>query len=159
MASSAVNSLKLRLSAEIQSERLSRSGPVGALPTSAVGSVAVDKAEAADPSLLLAFAAASEDQAHRRADAAGQEESRTQRTDRDRREVRAHLAGDVRRLAEAVPQRVGRGRELLALRLEVAAHVLGGAAVATSWSHRSSAPPTSASPRESPARGRAAFPS
>src|SRR6478609_8701488 len=159
MASSAMNSLKLRLTAAIQSERLSRSGPPGAWPTSARSSVAVDKAEAADLGHLFALSTPSEDQPHRGADAAGEQEAGAERARRDRREVRAHLPGDVRGLIDALAERLGRGREVLALRLQVAANVGGRARVVRPGCHRSSTPPSSASPPGSPAPEPAACPS
>jgi len=72
MQSSFMNSEKLRLSEASHSETLSFSGEVGVRPTRASRSVAVDKAEAAEPGLRLAFASAPEDQARRGTEPSGQ---------------------------------------------------------------------------------------
>src|SRR3954463_6129114 len=141
MASSAKKALKLRLMTAIQSERLRRSGLPGACPTRERRSVAVDKAEAAESGLLLALSTPSEDQACRRTHTARQEEPGPQRAGGHDRQLRAHLARDVRRLAEALAERLGGRRELLALRLEVAADVVRRACAVIRGCHRSSAPP------------------
>src|SRR6185436_782609 len=116
MQSSARNSLKLRLIAASHSLQLSRSGERGGWPTGACCSVAVDKAETAERGLRLALASAAEDQPRCCADTTRDEEAKRQRSDRDGRKVRAQLAGDVRRVADALPQIVCRIGELLALR-------------------------------------------
>src|SRR5437763_289305 len=124
MQSSLMNSEKLRLSAAIHSPRLSRSGERGTRPAVARRcSVAVDKAEAADLGLCLAFATAPEDQARRRTDPARQQESDPQRPGRSGREVPAQLPANVRRLAEARAEVLGGVGQVLALRLDVAPDV------------------------------------
>src|SRR6266545_5353974 len=105
MQSSRMNSRKLLLSAASHSLRLRRPGERAFRPTRAGCSVAVDKAEATDLRLRLAFAPAPEDQARRRTDAAGQQEADAERTDRRGRKVGAQLAADVGGLAEALAQR------------------------------------------------------
>src|SRR6478736_6285687 len=62
--SSCLNAAKLRLNAARQSEKLSCSGELGARPTFASRSVAVDNAEAAELCLRLALPTAPEDQAN-----------------------------------------------------------------------------------------------
>src|SRR5437588_9971023 len=155
MQSSAMNAEKLRLRAASHAVRLRRSGERGALPTRASRSVAVDKAEAADPGLGLAFAPAPEDQPRRRPDSACGEKADAERGDRGGREISPQFAADVRRLADAFAKRLRGARELLPLRLDVAADVLERARVPTG--HPSSGPPSSASLRGWPARGRGAF--
>ena len=119
-----MNAEPLRFSAEIHSPRLSRSGEPGTRPTVARRcSVAVDKAEAADLGLRLAFATAPEHQARRRTDPARQQESDPERPGRGRREVPAQLPANVRRLAEARAKVLRGVGELLALRLDVAPDV------------------------------------
>src|SRR5918992_817022 len=151
MQSSRMNSEKLRLTAERQSVKLSRAGAWGGRPARASDSVAADKAEAAERGLRLAFAAAPEDQASRRPDAAGEQEAQPARAGGAGRRVRAQLPADVGGLADAVAQVVGGAGELLSLRLDVAAHVRQAAGVPTG--HRSSVPPRSALLLGSPARG------
>src|SRR5712691_8373769 len=143
MQSSALNSEKLRLSAAVQSAWLSRRGELGARPTC--------------DSLSAAVGPAAEDQPHGRADSAGKEEAHAERAHRDGREVRAELAADVRRFADALAQGLRSAGELFPLRLDVVANLLDRPRVPTG--HRSSAPPWSALPRESPARATAASPS
>src|SRR4051812_27523772 len=126
MQSSRMNSAPARLSAASHSRSDRRSGELGVLPTRARCSVAVDKAEAAERGFRLAFAAAAEDQARRRADATRQQEADAERSDRDGRQVRAQLAGDVGGLADALAQRLGSVRQLLALGLDLAANVRDG---------------------------------
>jgi hypothetical protein len=112
MQSSARNSLKLRLTAASHS---------------------------AQCGLRLAFAPAPEDQPSRCTDTAGDEKAERQCSDCRGRQVGAQLAGDVRRLADALAQIVCGIRELLALRLEFAADDLDGARVSARC-HCSSAP-------------------
>src|SRR5947199_2165058 len=150
MQSSRMKAEKLPLSAPNHSEALSFSGESGGRPTRARCSVAVDKAEAAELGLRLAFAAAPEDQARRRADSSGQQKSDAERPCSDDRQVRLHLGADVRCFPDACAQAFGRAGELLPLRLDVLPNLLDGARVATG--HRSSTPPSSASPRGSPAQ-------
>src|SRR3954471_10018778 len=90
----------------------------------AEGALLADQREAADLGGLLALAAAPHEQARGGADAAGGEEAQAERAACDERELRAELSGDVGRLAELLAQRVDGVRELLALRLELAADVL-----------------------------------
>src|SRR5215208_1751397 len=155
MQSSAMNSLKLRLKTCAHSRVVSRSGPGGVCPTSGRASVAVDDGEAAKARPLGSLPPAAEEEAGRRADASGEEEAGSERAGRDDGQVRAKLCGDVRRLADLVAELLDRVCELLALLLDVPADLLGGASVIR---HRSSAPPASALPRGSPARGPAACP-
>src|SRR5436853_389423 len=138
MQSSATNWLKLRLRAAIQSARLSFAGVRGVRPARAGRSVALDKAEATGLRLRLALAAPPEQQSRRRADTSRKEEACAERSSCRDRQVRPQLGADVRRFAEPLAQRVRGGRELVALGLEIAADVLGGAAV-THACHRPSA--------------------
>jgi hypothetical protein len=103
----------------------SRSGPEGARPALVAASVAVAKGEAAEPGLRLAFPAASE-QAHRRADAAGEDETGAESTRRDDRQLRAELGADVGRLRA---ERVDRAGELLARGRDIQLDLLQVAAV------------------------------
>src|SRR4051812_5714867 len=88
MQSSAMNSLKLRLSAASHSLPLSPSGERAGWPTCACCSVAVDKAEAAERGLRLAFTPAPEHQSGSRADTARDEEPERQCTHGHGRQVR-----------------------------------------------------------------------
>src|SRR5437764_5147686 len=129
MQSSARNCEKLRLRIAIQSARLSFAGVRGARPAGAERSVAVDKPKATDLRLRIALATAAEEQPRRRADAACEEETCTEGASGGDRQVRPQLGADVRRLADALAQRLGCACELFALELEVAPDVLHGAAV------------------------------
>src|SRR5437762_2261402 len=154
MQSSRMNADKLLLKAPSHSEALSFCGESGGRPKRARCSVAVDKAEAAKLGLRLAFASAAEDQARRRADSSRQQESHAERPGGDDGQVRPHLGADVRRFVDARAQGFGRAGELLPFGFDVAPNLLDGARVATG--HRSSTPPSSASPRGSPAPARVA---
>src|SRR5262249_48006368 len=88
---------------------------------------------------------------------AGQHEARAQRRGSDDRHLALEHAADVGRLADARSQVLDRGRETLALRLDVLADVLRRSAVTRG--HRSSAPPTSASPPLGLAPAEAGWPS
>src|SRR5512132_4211974 len=124
MQSSRKKALKLPFSAASHSPRLSRSGELGVRPTRARRcSVAVDKAETPGLGLRLAFASAPEDQPRGRADPTCQQKTDAERADRRRRQVRPQLRAHVRRLAEALAQRLGGVGELIALGLDLAAHV------------------------------------
>src|SRR3954452_19917157 len=125
MQSSARNSLKARLNAAIHSPRDRRVGSGGTCPTSAVGLVAVEEREAADTGSLVTFAAAPREVAHRRADAAREDEPGRRRGPGDERQFCPQLAGDVGRLAERGAELLHGLRELLALGFEVAADLLG----------------------------------
>jgi hypothetical protein len=114
-----------------------------------VGSAAVDDREAAEPRLFRAFAAAPEEQAHRRADASGEDETCSERAGGDDGQLLAQFPAD----AHPAAQVFDRGGETLALGRDLVTHVLRGAAVLR---HRSSALRSSASPRRSPASARAA---
>src|SRR3954453_1232302 len=122
MQSSRMKAAKLRLSAAIHSPRLSRSGDLGVRPTRARCSVAVDKTERPDLGFCLAFASAPKDQPRGRADPACQQKSHPERADCGDRQVRAALSAPVRRLAQALPERLRRTRELFALGLDLATH-------------------------------------
>src|ERR1700742_2525133 len=116
MQSSRMNALKLPFSARSHSARLSRSGEPGVRPTRALRcSVAVDKTEPPGLGLRLAFASAPENQPRSRADPTCQQEPHAERADRCRHEIRAELRAHVRRLAEALAQRLGCVGELVAL--------------------------------------------
>src|SRR3954453_1339956 len=158
MQSSAMNCLPVRLKASSHSRKLSRSGPLGAWPVRAVASVAVDKREPPEAGLRPAFASTTCHQPHRRADAASDEEARTKGSGRDDRELRADLRADVGRLADLGTEVVDGGCELVALGLDLAAHLLGRAVVGASC-HRTSTRSWSASLRGSPAPERAESPS
>src|SRR6266542_2612082 len=134
MQSSCRNREKLRLRTASHSVRLKRCRELGGRPTLAGRSVA---------------APTPEDHPRGRAQTAGEDEAETDRPCRDRREIGAELALDIRCLAETLAERVGRVGQLLAFGLDLAANVLEGSAV--SICHRSSAPPLSAAPRGSPA--------
>src|ERR671939_1671578 len=100
IASSAMNRLNVRLNVSTHSPKPSRAGELGTAPVR--GSVvAVDKREAAEPRLARSFAAAACEQPHRRTDSAAEEEPCPERTGRHERQLRAELARDVRRLADA----------------------------------------------------------
>src|SRR5438445_9597418 len=135
MQSSCMNSETARLNAASHSPRLSCCGELGAWPAVASRSVAVDKAETAGLRLRLAFAYPSEDQPCGRADATGEDEAEAERPCRDGRKVGAELAADVRRLADALAQRLRGVGELLTLGLDLAANLLEGAGIPTC--HRS----------------------
>ena len=78
-------------------------------------SATVDKREPPEPRLALALAPAPQQQPGGRADAAGDDEPGSERGRRRGREVRAQLAGDVGRVAEAGAELLDRVRELLSL--------------------------------------------
>src|SRR4051794_27261545 len=149
MQSSEMNSVNARLKTSIHSPAVSRSGPAGVWPTSERLSAAADDGEAANARLLVAFAAPAEEQACCRPDAAGEEEARPDRARRRDRQVRAQLRRDVRRLTHFLAKLFDGVREALALLLDVLTDLFRGARATC---HCSSAPPASASPRESPAR-------
>src|SRR5436309_3135087 len=157
MQSSFMNSEKLRLSEASHSEAVSFSGEVGARPARASRSVAVDKAEAAELGLRLAFATAPEDQTCSGTDPSGQQKPDAERARRDDRKVGTNLRADVGRFADALAQRLGRARELLSFGFDVPPDLVHRARVPTG--HRSSAPPSSASLHGWPAPVRAASPS
>src|SRR6266508_634555 len=141
MQSSFMNSEKLRFSAASHSARLNRVGDRGARPARGPRSVAVDKAEAADPGFRVALTPAPEDQPRGRADPAGEQEAHTECTHRDRGQVGTQLALDVGRLTQTLAQGVRSVGELLTLRLDVAPDVVDRARVPTDC-HRSSVPPS-----------------
>src|SRR5688500_6718568 len=128
MQSSDRNCFAARLSAASQSRAFRRCGPDGTFPTSAwpAESAAVDKPEATCLCLRLSFAPTPREEAHRRAEPACEHEPRRRPAGGERRELRAELRGHVCCLAELVD----RGCELLALSLDLAADVVGGA-----WHH------------------------
>src|SRR5437588_3059519 len=153
MQSSAMNALKLRFSASIQSVRESRFGEWGGRPDPARGSVVVDNPETADARLRRSFASAPHQEASRRADSAGEEEADAERARRHDRQLRTQGTRDVHALTQALRG----GGELLALLLEIAPDVRDAAGLATSRCHRSSVLRSSALPRGSPARAPAGF--
>ena len=106
--------MNVRLRTAIHSRADRRQGLLGARPISIEDSV--------KPS---AFAALAGEEAHRRADAAGEEEARTERAHRDDGQVRTQLRRDVRRLAEPLPQLLDGDGELVALALDLAPQRLG----------------------------------
>src|SRR5436190_13466892 len=150
MQSSRMNALKLPFSAAIHSPRRSRSGELGVRPTRARPcSVAVDKAEAPDLGLRVAFASPPEDQSRGRADPSCQKKPDAECADGCRHQVGAQLPAHVGDLFETVAQRLRSAGQLLTLVLDVAPDVGDAARVATG--HCSSMPRSSASPLESPA--------
>src|SRR5688500_11412132 len=84
MQSSARNSLKLRFRAATQSPTLRRVGDSGAL-------AAVDKEEAAGLGLRPALPALAEEEPHRRADPAAEDEAHRERAAGSRRQLVAEL--------------------------------------------------------------------
>src|SRR5207244_12736231 len=96
MQSSCMNSETARLNAASHSPRLSCRGELGAWPAVASRSVAVNKAEAADLRLRLAFASPAKDQPRSRADSAGEDEAEAERARSDGRKVGAELAAELR---------------------------------------------------------------
>src|SRR6266536_2531089 len=120
MQSSLMKAERLRFSAASHSALLSRSGERGARPSRARRSVAVDKAEATDLRLRLAFARAPEDQPGGRAHAACEQDAQAQGTRRCHRKIRPQLAADGGRLAKAVSKRVRGVVEVRSLRLDLA---------------------------------------
>src|SRR5918994_5916169 len=92
IASSSRNDLNARLKTSSQSRGGSRQGLRGSRPTSTIEVV------------TSAFATLAGEEAHRRADAAREEEACTERAGRDHGQVRPELAGDVGRLAEALAE-------------------------------------------------------
>src|SRR6266850_6300978 len=157
MQSSLTNEATLRLNAASHSVRLSLPGELGARAPVASRSAADDKAEAAELSFRLALPPAPEDESCGRADPSRQQEAHAERADRHRRKIGTQLGADVGRLADLVPEHVGRAGKLLALGLDVAADLFECPVVATG--HCPSAPLSSASPRGSPAREPEATPS
>src|SRR6187401_2848358 len=113
MQSSARNCFAALLIAASHSRALRRCGPDGTCPTSAslAGSAAVDKLEAARLHLRLPFAPTAGEQAHRRAEPAGEHEPGRGAPGGDRRKLRTQLRGHVGSLTELVDG----GRELLSL--------------------------------------------
>src|SRR4051794_17801580 len=108
MQSSFMNSPKLRLNAVSQSARLNCSGELGARPSVASRSVAVDKAEAAELCLGLALPPGAEDQSCGCAAPSRQQEAHAERADRHHGEIGAQLGADVRRLADLFAKRLRR---------------------------------------------------
>src|SRR6266446_815019 len=157
MQSSFRKAEKLRLNAVSHSAGLSFSDELGTCPAVSSRSVAVDNAEAAELRLRLAFPPTAEDQPCGGADTPREQEADSERPDGDDREVGAQLGADVGRLADLFAKGLGRTGELLPLGFDVPADLVERPAVATG--HRSSAPPSSASPRGWPAREREANPS
>src|SRR4051812_31600840 len=115
MQSSRMNEAPVRLSTASHSPRPRCSGELGARPTVARCSVAVDKAEPAQSRFRLAFAPATEDQACGRSDSTREQEADAERSHCHSRQVRPQPAADVGGLADALPQRLGGPGELLAL--------------------------------------------
>src|SRR5437868_3534592 len=160
MQSSSMNCWAVRLRTATHSPTPSRRGLRGTWPVSArprLFSAAVDKAERPEPRLRLALAPAAEREAHRRADAAREDEAEDERPGRRDREVPAQLAADVGGLADPLAQLVHGARELVSLGLDLEPDFLRCAAVTRR--HRLSGRQRSASLPGSPAQGRAAFPS
>src|SRR5204863_3070787 len=118
-------------------------------------SVAVDKAETSDLGLRIAFATAPEDQPRGRADPTCEQKTDAERADRGHRQIRPQLRAHVRRLADAIPQRLGGVGELFALALDLAPDVRDGAGVVTC--HCSSGPRSLDLPHGSADRGRGAL--
>src|SRR3954470_4128433 len=150
-----MNCLKLRFSASTHSVRESFCGPAGAAPPACS---VVDNAEAAELHSRIALASAAEQQPCSRAHATREEEPDGECSTRHDREVRPHLSGNVGPFADALAERIGSVRELLALELEIAADVVRPAGFVTLPLHRSSMHSSATSPRGSPARAPAASP-
>jgi hypothetical protein len=89
--------------------------------------VAVDEREPAETRPLVPFPAAAGKEARRRANPAGEDEARAERTGREGRKVPAELRRHVRGLSHLGAERVDRARELFPLRLDLAPHLVGGA--------------------------------
>src|SRR3954469_220127 len=123
MQSSAMNCLSVRLKTSIHSPQESFSGLAGARPREV--SVAVDKGERAEACFLPALSTAAHQQPHGRADPAGDDEADAQCRGRGDGQLAFELLVDVHARAEVVD---GVG-ETVALCLDVAADLLGGAAV------------------------------
>src|ERR671919_193856 len=84
----------------------------------------VDERKRSHPRLRLPLAPAPEEEPHGRADAAGQNEARSECTGRNDGKTLAQLGRDVGRLADAGSQVLDRIGELLALDSDIAANVL-----------------------------------
>src|SRR3954453_6157168 len=123
MQSSAMNCLSVRLKTSIHSPQESFSGLAGARPRGV--SVAVDKGERAEACFLPALPTAAHQQPHGSADPARYDEADAQRGRRGDGQFALELLVDVHPRAQVVD---GVG-EAVALRLDVAANLLGGAAV------------------------------
>src|SRR2546430_725757 len=159
MQSSARNRSPARLNTSSHSAHVSPNGLRGGVPVRGrfrVSVVAVDKGERADLGLRRPFPPTACKQPHRRADAAGCEEARPERSGRDERQVRAKLAFDVGHLGDAAAEVLDRARELLPLRLDVAADLLRRSPVRSG--HRASTPPWSILLPRSPAPATAGAP-
>src|SRR5215210_9000337 len=123
MQSSSRNARNERLNTCVQARTENRHGLDGTCPTRAnLGAVAIEGRS-------LALAALAGQEAHRRADAAGEEEAGAERARCDHRQVRAHLADYVRRLAEPCAQPLDRSGELVPLGLDLEPHRLRAASV------------------------------
>src|SRR2546430_5304442 len=144
MQSSARNRLPARLNTSSHSAHVSPNGLRGGVPVRGrfrVSVVAVDKGERADFGLRRPFPPTACKQPHRCADAAGSEEACPERSGRDERQARAKLAFDVGDLGDAAAEVLDPARELLPLRLDVAADLLRRSPVRSG--HRASTPPWS----------------
>src|SRR5262245_62409515 len=142
MQSSLRNCLPVRLKTSSQSRALRRSGPLGARPSRASRSVAVDKGEPPEAGLRRALATAPREEPHRRADAPGEEEARAEGRRRNDGQVGPQLRPDVRYVLDLGPEVVDGVSELFALGLDLEADLLHGAAVIRGHRpsmHRSSA--------------------
>src|SRR5688572_20050718 len=97
MQSSARNCFAARLSEASHSRGLRRCGPDGTCPTSAslAGSAAVDKLEAARLHLRVTLAPTPGEEAHRRAEPAGEHEPGCRTSGGERGKLRAELRGHV----------------------------------------------------------------
>src|SRR2546421_7034090 len=115
MQSSPRNSLAAALNADSHSPRPSRVG----LSADGRCALAAEEREAANAYLFVVLASAPREVAHRRADAAGQDEAGDERTGHREREVGAQLGCHVRRLADLAAKLVECGGELPALLLDV----------------------------------------
>ena len=107
-------------------------------------SIAVADRPAADAELLVALAAATREVAHRRADAAGEDEPGRCGSACDDRQLRLQLAADVRGCAELAAQVLDRVRELARARRRARC---GSARACAAAGISASAPPSSAWPR------------
>src|SRR6185503_6183731 len=103
--------------------------PTGGGSSPRLRSAAVDKRERAERRLRAALAPTAGEEAHRRADPAGEDEAGGEGAPRCDREVGAELRVHVRRLAESVPEVLDGGGERLALHLELALDLLRVATV------------------------------
>src|SRR4051794_24214497 len=157
MQSSSMNCFAVRLKTSRHSPKPSFRGLRGVAPARAVSVVAVDKGERAELRLRRPFPAAAREQPHRRADSAGEEETRPERAGGDDRQLRPELGADVGDLRDAAAELLDRVGQLLALGLDVAANL--GRRASVTRCHCSSKPPSFAWPLRSPAPARAASPS